>query len=61
MKGEKKPIPIPIREDLNRIQTQFDDLITQMTLAKITLARIEQGDTDINVRLHTDSTEEYVE
>lgn len=64
LKGEKKPIPIPIpiREDLNRIQTQFDDLITQMTSAKIVLAKIEQGDDDdFSVNFHKDSTKEYRE
>jgi hypothetical protein len=34
---------------LNQIQTHFDDLISQMTLAKIA-----QGDDDFNINFHKD-------
>jgi hypothetical protein len=50
-----------MKEDLNQIQTQFDDLISQMGMFKITLAKIAQGDDDFNVNFHKDSTEDYTD
>jgi hypothetical protein len=62
LREKNKPPPVRMKEDLNRIQTQFDDLISQMMLAKITLVKRAQGDDDdFNINFHKDSTEDYTD
>jgi hypothetical protein len=58
LRGKDKD-PVRMREDLNRIQTQFDDLISQMGMFKITLAKIAQGDDDFNVNVYKNVPEDY--
>jgi hypothetical protein len=50
-----------MKEDLNQVQTQFDDLISQMGMFKITLAKIAQGDDDFNVNVYKNTTDDYAD
>jgi hypothetical protein len=50
--------PRKLRENHNELQKQLDVLITQMTQAKIMLAGMENGDNDLNINFHQDSTED---
>jgi hypothetical protein len=53
LQEKNKSPPVRMKEDLNQVQTQFDDLISQMGMFKITLAKIAQGDDDdFNINLH---------
>jgi hypothetical protein len=50
-----------LQENIDNLQDQFNDLIKQMTLAKISLEQLEQGADSVEVNFHTDTTENHGE
>jgi len=47
-----------IREDVDKLQTQLSDIITQALQTKVLVERLAQGDTDVNIYYDENATNE---